>query len=113
MFKKVKTAARASAAATSTKARASKSRAGYTNPPPPLQRAPRSSSKLALLLALLERPEGATLARLVEATGWLPHSTRAALTGLRKRGYVVTCEPRTGDKGREASLYRIASAGAK
>jgi hypothetical protein len=43
-------------------------------------------SKLATLLALLELPEGATLARLVEATGWLPHSTRAALTGLRKRG---------------------------
>jgi hypothetical protein len=88
MSKKVKTGA--PAAATSAKARQRKSRARHTNPPPPLQRAPRPSSKLATLLVLLERPEGATLERLVEATGWLPHSTRAVLTGLRKRGYVVT-----------------------
>jgi hypothetical protein len=27
-----------------------------------------------------------------EATGWLPHTTRAALTGLRKRGYVIARE---------------------
>ena len=33
--------------------------------------------------------DGATLAELVAATGWLPHTTRAALTGLRKRGYAV------------------------
>jgi hypothetical protein len=26
---------------------------------------------------------------MVEATGWLPHTTRAALTGLRKKGHAV------------------------
>ena len=26
---------------------------------------------------------------MVTATGWLPHTTRAALTGLRKKGYVI------------------------
>jgi hypothetical protein len=26
---------------------------------------------------------------MVEATGWLPHTTRAALTGLRKKGYAI------------------------
>ncbi len=43
-------------------------------------------TKIALLVSLLQRKEGATLDELVSATGWLPHTTRAALTGLRKRG---------------------------
>ncbi|MER2263856.1 DUF3489 domain-containing protein, partial [Methylobacterium oxalidis] len=51
---------------------------------------PRSGSKLALVLSLLRREQGATLDDLIGATGWLPHSTRAALTGLRKRGYGLT-----------------------
>ncbi len=42
-------------------------------------------AKIAQVIALLEGPGGATLAELVAATGWLPHTTRAALTGLRKR----------------------------
>jgi hypothetical protein len=35
----------------------------------------------------LSRPEGATIDDLLSATMWLPHTTRAALTGLRKEGY--------------------------
>ena len=50
--------------------------------------APRQT-KAALLLELLFREQGATLAELVAATGWLPHTTRAALTGLRKKGHVL------------------------
>jgi hypothetical protein len=49
-----------------------------------------SSSKIAQVLSLLRRDEGATLAEMVEATGWLPHTTRAALTGLRKKGHTIT-----------------------
>ena len=26
---------------------------------------------------------------MIAATGWLPHTTRAALTGLRKKGYAI------------------------
>jgi hypothetical protein len=37
-------------------------------------------------LELLQREQGASIAELQEATGWLPHTTRAALTGIRKRG---------------------------
>jgi hypothetical protein len=48
--------------------------------------APRTGSKSAAVIALLEREQGATLPEMVEATGWLPHTTRAALTGLRKKG---------------------------
>ena len=46
---------------------------------------PREGSKQVLVLSLLSRPEGATIDDLLSATGWLPHTTRAALTGLRKR----------------------------
>ena len=37
--------------------------------------------------SLLSRPQGASIDDLVSATGWLPHTTRAALTRLRKEGY--------------------------
>ena len=45
------------------------------------------TTKSGTVLALMSRDQGATLAELVEATGWLPHTTRAALTGLRKKGH--------------------------
>ena len=52
--------------------------------------APRTPSKIAIVVGLLERPSGASLDELVSATGWLPHTTRAALTGLRKKGHDVS-----------------------
>jgi Protein of unknown function (DUF3489) len=68
--------------------------------------APRDGSKLALVIEHLQRADGATIIDLTEATGWLPHTTRAALTGLRKRGYAVIRERRVvGD-----SVYRISNA---
>ena len=66
--------------------------------------APRAGSKLAGVIALLSRPEGATLAELTAATDWLPHTARAALTGLRQRGYAVAREA-SEERG---SVYRIA-----
>lgn len=66
---------------------------------------PRGPSKIAAVIALLERPQGATLAEMVEATGWLPHTTRAALTGLKKKGHVITK-----DKRDDVTCYRIAKA---
>ena len=51
---------------------------------------PRPESKIAQVIRLLERDAGASLDELVEATGWLPHTTRAALTGLKKKGHVIT-----------------------
>ena len=71
----------------------------------PSPAAPRDGSKSAMVVGLLRRDHGATLAELVAATGWLPHTTRAALTGLRKRGYVVTRERSNSDR---ESTYRIA-----
>ena len=60
-------------------------------------------SKADLVLGLLQRPEGVTIAQLVAATGWLPHTTRAALTGLTKKGHVVTSEKLEG----EGRVYRV------
>jgi Protein of unknown function (DUF3489) len=68
--------------------------------------APRDGSKLALVIELLRRADGATIVDLSQATGWLPHTTRAALTGLRKRGYAVTRER----IGAGNPVYRISDA---
>jgi Protein of unknown function (DUF3489) len=65
---------------------------------------PREGTKLAQVLEFLRRDGGATLAELAAATGWLPHTTRAALTGLRKRGYEVTLDRTNNELG---STYRI------
>ena len=66
--------------------------------------APRGGSKLARVIALLECDHGATIAELIAATGWLAHTTRAALTGLRKRGYAVAIDRSDDNRG---SFYRI------
>jgi hypothetical protein len=64
---------------------------------------PHEGSKLASVIALLRRSEGATIDVLTKATGWLPHTTRAAITGVRKRGYSVIL-----DRSAEgASVYRL------
>jgi hypothetical protein len=47
-------------------------------------RAPRSGSKLDGIIGLLSSREGATLDDLTRATNWLPHTARAALTGLQQ-----------------------------
>jgi hypothetical protein len=47
---------------------------------------PRPGSKTAAIIDLLQRDQGSTIEELIAATGWLPHTTRAALTGLKKRG---------------------------
>ena len=67
---------------------------------------PRPGSKQALLVGMLSAEQGATIEALIAATGWLPHTTRAVLTGLRKRGYAIELS-RADDRG--PSVYRIAS----
>ena len=60
-------------------------------------------TKSGVILRLLKRAKGARMAELQKATGWQPHSIRAALTGLRKKGVSVTRQP--ADNG--ASVYRV------
>jgi hypothetical protein len=60
--------------------------------PLPREEATKPATKTAIVIELLTRREGATLEAMVEATGWLPHTTRAALTGLRKKGFTISSE---------------------
>ena len=53
---------------------------------------PKRLSKQKLLADLMVRDSGATLDEMVSATGWLPHTTRAALTGLKKKGYRISSD---------------------
>jgi hypothetical protein len=77
-----------------------------TAPPAPVRAAPyRPGTKRALIVTLLAREQGASLAELIAATGWLPHTTRAALTGLRQSGCAI--ERHKGPDG--TSIYRIVS----
>jgi hypothetical protein len=71
-------------------------------------RPPRSGSKIADVLARLSAEAGATIGELTTATGWLEHTTRAALTGLRRRGYILSLTRRERDR---ASVYRVSSIG--
>lgn len=65
--------------------------------------AAKPASKANLVLQLLQRSEGATILQLVAATGWLPHTTRAALTGLKKKGHALTSSKTSG----EHRVYRV------
>jgi hypothetical protein len=64
--------------------------------------APAKVNKTEQVLSLLRREDGATLAEITEATGWLSHSARAVLTGLRKKGHVLE----KGKRG-QATCYSI------
>ena len=52
-------------------------------------RPPKEGSKLDRLLKLLLAKDGACLDEMMEATGWQPHTVRASMTALRKRGYII------------------------
>ncbi len=68
----------------------------------------RPATKVALIQKLLSRKHGADLIALQSATGWQPHSVRAALSGLRKAGYTIARVDPATQGG--ASVYRITSA---
>ena len=65
---------------------------------------PKTQSKAEIVIALLSRGNGASIDEICKATKWQKHSTRAFLTGLRKKGLVIIREQR----GDEGTVYRIA-----
>ena len=86
--------------ATQTKRRpTTKPRKADTTPRPK----PRET-KRARLIGLLKGAKGSDVALLSQELGWQAHTTRAALTGLRKAGFIIE---RTQSEGRGASCYRI------
>ncbi|MCE8519850.1 DUF3489 domain-containing protein [Ruegeria pomeroyi] len=68
---------------------------------------PPRKTKTAILRKLLSRKAGADLDALQSATGWQPHSVRAAMSGLRKAGYTIDrADPANAGGG---AVYRITS----
>ncbi|WP_229681710.1 DUF3489 domain-containing protein [Neoroseomonas lacus] len=80
-------------------------------------RPPRTGTKQETVLTLLRRDEGATIAQVIDATGWQQHTVRGFLAGLKRRGITVEVLKRVrqvgpnkqGAKG-SYSIYRIAPA---
>jgi hypothetical protein len=65
----------------------------------------RAGTKQAQIIAMLQRPEGATVAEMVEASGWLAHTVRGCISGALKKklGLPITAEKVEG----RGTLYRI------
>ncbi|MBB4267607.1 DUF3489 domain-containing protein [Roseospira visakhapatnamensis] len=65
----------------------------------------RGNTKQAIVVDMLRRPEGATIAELVEATGWQSHTVRGCFAGALKKklGLTITSE-KEGERGR---VYKL------
>ena len=72
----------------------------------PRVRRPREGSKEALVVSMLQRPEGATIDQIMAATGWQRHTVRGAFAGALKKklGLEVTSSKEEGGE----RVYRIA-----
>ncbi|ALN60858.1 hypothetical protein GLE_5517 [Lysobacter enzymogenes] len=86
------------------------SAATAATPPVKPKRAARGDTKIAKVVDLLVRPQGATIAQIMAETEWQQHSVRGFLAGtVKKKGYTVTSS-KEGDGDR---VYRIATEKAK
>ena len=66
----------------------------------------RKDSKQAQLIAMLRRAKGASIAEIVEALEWLPHTVRGAIAGALKKKLGLKIVSEKSDK--RGRIYRIA-----
>ena len=73
----------------------------------PAPRRTRDNSKQAQVIAMLKRPEGATIAQICEVTGWQQHTVRGTFAGAfkKKLGLALASEKAQGGQ----RIYRIAA----
>lgn len=79
--------------------------AAWTQPTKDAPRRTRQNSKQAQVIAMLRRPEGATIHQIREATGWQAHTVRGTLAGALKKKLglaIVSEKPKGGER-----VYRI------
>jgi hypothetical protein len=69
---------------------------------------PRPGTKQAMIIAMLQRPEGATVTEIAAEMSWLPHTVRGAISGALKKklGLPVTSEKVEG----RGTVYKLAGA---
>jgi hypothetical protein len=79
---------------------------GPATPATPAQgRKTREGTKQALIIAMLRRPEGASIAEIAEASGWLHHTIRGMIAGaLRKKLGLNVASTKENERGR---VYRL------
>ena len=77
-------------------------KAATPTPTPPTHRA---GTKQAQIIAMLQRPEGASIAEMVEATSWQSHTVRGSISGALKKklGLPIATEKVEG----RGTVYRL------